>query len=389
MRAEIERQSAELAALTSQVRQGLANQPSNADVATATDSLLIQVVVETDPPPRQVHIVVGTDLPPRQVHVAVGTDSPPCQAHVAVETDPPPRHSHEVLAVPSRAHAAVGTDPLPRHAHVSVSTDSLPTLVHVALETDSPPRHAHIAVSTNALQVHVAVGTDLMLPPPSHVAVQEVAMVMGSPPSHVAVQEVAMAMVSAPCHVPVQEVAMVSPPSHVPVQEELVSSVEPPWSWRDFGMAVMVAVMALVLRSIILFAPEGAQPLPDLTSLVTNQRVPPDQASVATRPWSSRNHGVGGSRPEQLPASAWFLLRRLVPHRGRPPESLRGDPGAWRPGRPPDLSTRTPCVWWPGWPPDWGSGAVPLRGGTVMILPHELCGCLRGCADWGALMRPD
>ncbi|XP_061677800.1 uncharacterized protein LOC133501812 [Syngnathoides biaculeatus] len=198
---EIERQSGELAALTAQVRQGLANQPSYADVTTATDSLLTQVhvavgtdplprhahvsvstdflpilvhvAVETVPPPRQAHAAVGTDSPPCQVHVAVGTDSPPRQAHVAVETDPPPRQSHvEVLAVPSRAYMAVGTDPLPRHAHMSVSTDSLPTLVHVALETDLPPRHAHVAVSTIALQAHVAVGTD---PMPRHVAVQEVA----------------------------------------------------------------------------------------------------------------------------------------------------------------------------------------------------------------------
>ncbi|XP_061691167.1 uncharacterized protein LOC133508779 isoform X2 [Syngnathoides biaculeatus] len=31
-------------------------------------------------------------------------------------------------------------------------------------------------------------------------------------------------------------------------------------------------------------------------------------------------------------------------------------------------------------------GAVPLRGGTVMILPLQpgLCGCQRGCADWEA-----
>ncbi|XP_061688777.1 uncharacterized protein LOC133507586 [Syngnathoides biaculeatus] len=179
MRVEIERQSAELAALTSQVRHGLANQPSYANVATAMDSLLTQVHVavgtdpllrhahvsvltdslptlvhvgaETDPPPRQahaavgtdspprqvhvavgtdspprqVHVAVGTDSPPRQVHVAVGTDLPPRQAHVPVETDPPPCHSHvEVLAVPSRVHATVGTHPLPRHDHVSLSTDS-------------------------------------------------------------------------------------------------------------------------------------------------------------------------------------------------------------------------------------------------------------------------
>ncbi|XP_061698107.1 uncharacterized protein LOC133512463 isoform X2 [Syngnathoides biaculeatus] len=167
-----------------------------------------------------------------------------------------------------------------------------------------------------------------------------------------AILEVVMAMVSPRFHAAVQEevMAMVSPPSHAAVQEELGSSVEPPRSWRDFGMAVRVAVLALVLLSIILFAPEGSQPLQDLESLVTNPRLPPDQASVATSPWSSCNHGVGGSRPEQLPASAWFLLRRLVPHRGRPPESPLGDPGAWRPGRPPDLSTRTPAVWWPGHP---------------------------------------
>ncbi|XP_061696367.1 proline-rich protein 36-like [Syngnathoides biaculeatus] len=547
MRAEIERQSAELAALTAQVRQGLANQPSYADVATATDSLLTQVhvAVETDPLPRHAHVSVSTDSPPTQVHVAVetdppscqvhaavGTDSPPRQVHVAVETDPPPRHSHvEVLAVPSRAHAAVGTDPLPRHAHVSVSTDSPPTQVHVALETDSPPRHAHIAVSTDALQAHVAVGTDpmpphvavqevatspqpllvralewqwrpargrstlllcrrpargrspfllcrrrarpyvpvqevatvtltlpshvpvqevatvpqppharvqeevevelVMLPPPSHVPVQEVAtvpqpphapvqevaMTMGSPPSHIAVQEGAVlappshvavqegavlapppshvavqegamasppshvavqegamasppshvavqegavlapppshvpvqevAMGSPPSHVPVQEGAKGSPPSHVPVQEELGSSVEPSWSWRDYGMVV---VIALVLLSIILFAPDGSQPLNDLASLATN-------------PWSSCNDGVGGSCPEQWPASFWFLLRRLVPHRGRPPESPHGDPGAWRPGRTPDRSTQTPRVWWPGWQPVWGSGGgVPSSG---------------------------
>ncbi|XP_061687321.1 uncharacterized protein LOC133506939 [Syngnathoides biaculeatus] len=45
MRAEIEWESAELAALAAQVRQGLANQPSYADVTTATDSLLTQVHV--------------------------------------------------------------------------------------------------------------------------------------------------------------------------------------------------------------------------------------------------------------------------------------------------------------------------------------------------------
>ncbi|XP_061674379.1 calphotin-like [Syngnathoides biaculeatus] len=348
MRAQIERQSAELAALTAQVRQGLAIQPSYADVATATDSLLTQV-----------HVAVETDPPPCQVHATVGTDSPP-QVHVAV------------LAVPSRAHAAVGTDPLPRHAHVSVSTDSPPTQVHVALETDSPPSHAHVAVSTDAVQAHVAVGTDptpphvavqevatspqplliralewqwrlvrgrstlllcrrpargrspfllcrrrarphvpvqevatvpqpphapvqeevelVMLPPPSQVAVQEgaamappsqvavqegaamappsqVAVQEGAamaPPSHVAVQEGAAmappshvpvqegAAMAPPSHVPVQEGAVLAPPpSHVPVQQALGSSVEPPRSWRDFG----VAVMALVLLSIIFFAP--------------------------------------------------------------------------------------------------------------------------------------
>ncbi|XP_061698746.1 uncharacterized protein LOC133512830 isoform X4 [Syngnathoides biaculeatus] len=270
IRAEIEGQGVELAALTAQVRQGWANQPSYSDVATATDSLLMQVhvAVETDPPPCQAHAAVGTDSPPCQAHVAVGTDSPPRQAHVAVETDPPPRHSLvEVLAVPSRVHAAVGTDPLPRHAHVSVSTDSLPTLVHVALETDSPPRHAHVAVSTDALQAHVAVGTD---PMPPHVAVQEVAtspqpllvraleyqwrpsrgrstlllcrrpsrgrstLLLCRRPSrgrstlllcrrrarpYVPVQEVATVTLTLPSHVAVQEGARVSPPSHVAVQE--------------------------------------------------------------------------------------------------------------------------------------------------------------------------
>ncbi|XP_061687058.1 uncharacterized protein LOC133506693 [Syngnathoides biaculeatus] len=57
MRAQLERQSAELAALTAQVRQGLANQPTYADVATATDSLLTQV-----------HVAVGTDPLPKPTH---------------------------------------------------------------------------------------------------------------------------------------------------------------------------------------------------------------------------------------------------------------------------------------------------------------------------------
>ncbi|XP_061694372.1 uncharacterized protein LOC133510470 isoform X2 [Syngnathoides biaculeatus] len=466
LRAEIERQSAELAALTAQVRQRLANQPSYADVATATDSLLTQV-----------HVAVETDPPPCQVHATVGTDSPPRQVHVAVETDPPPHQSHgEVLAIPSRAHAAVGTDPLPRHAHVSVLTDSPPTQVHVALETDSPPRHAHVAVSTDGVQAHVAVGTDpmpphvavqevatspqpllvralewqwrpsrgrspfllcrrrarphvpvqevatvpqpphapvqeevelVMLLPPSHVPVQEAAATgslpsqvavqegavlappsqvavqegaaTGSPshvavqegavlalPSHVAVQEGAVlappsqvtlqegAVLAPPSQVSLQEGAVLAPPSHVPVQEELGSSVEPPWSWRDYRRVVVIALVFLV--SIILFAPDGSQPLPD-------------QALVATSPWSSRNHGVGGSHPEQCPASFWFLPRRLVPHRGRPPESPRGDPGAWRPGRPPDLSARTPRVWWPGWPPVWGSGGGGGRASCPLCHP--------------------
>ncbi|XP_061674945.1 uncharacterized protein LOC133500370 [Syngnathoides biaculeatus] len=252
-----------------------------------------------------------------------------------------------------------------------VSTPSHVAVQEVAMAMVSPP--SHVAVQ----EVVMA-----MLSPPSHVAVQEVVMAMAPRPPHVPVQEeVELVMLPPPSHVPVQEVATVPQPPHVPVQEyqrrpvrgrptplsrrrqELGSSDEPPRSWRDFGMPemVMVAVMALVLLSIIPFASDGSQPLHDLASLVTNPRLPPDQASVATSPWSSRNHGVGGSRPEQLPASAWFLLRRLVPHRGRPPESPRGDPGAWRPGRPPDLSTRTPCIWWPGWPPDWGSGgACPL-----------------------------
>ncbi|XP_061699975.1 uncharacterized protein LOC133513324 isoform X2 [Syngnathoides biaculeatus] len=255
------------------------------------------------------------------------------------------------------------------------------------------PPPSHIAVQEEvalALPSHVAVQEEVALTPPSHVAVQEEEEVALTPPSHVAVQE-EVAMSPPPSHVAAQEeVAISPPPSHVPVQEyqqrpvrgrptplsrqELGSSVEPPRSWRDFGMAVMVAVMALVLLSVILFAPEGSQPLHDLASLVTNPRRPPDQASVATSPWSSRNHGVGGSRPEKWPASVWFLLRRLVPHRGRPPESPRGDPGALRPGRPPDLSTRKPCVWWPGWPPDWGSGG---GGGRALLriplLPTPAC----------------
>ncbi|XP_061677284.1 uncharacterized protein LOC133501488 isoform X2 [Syngnathoides biaculeatus] len=192
---------------------------------------------------------------------------------------------------------------------------------------------------------------------PSRVPVQEEEeMAVSPPPSRVPVQE-EEAIPPPPSRVPVQEeVAMSPPPSCVPVQEyqqrpvrgrptplsqqrqELGSSVEPPRSWRDFGMAVMVAVMALVLLSIILFAPEGSQPLQDLASL------------------------------EQLPASAWFLLQHLVPHRGRLPKSPRVDPGAWRPGRPPDLSTRTPCVWWPG----WGLGdyrLLPARSLTCSLRP--------------------
>ncbi|XP_061671218.1 uncharacterized protein LOC133498430 [Syngnathoides biaculeatus] len=153
LRAEIERQSAELAALTAQVRQGLAIQPSYVDVAMATDSLVRQahVSVSTDSPPARVHVAVETDPPPCQVHAIVGTDSS-SQVNAAVGTDSPLQVHVAVLAVPSRVHAAVGTDPLPRHAHVSVSTDSPPTQVHVALETDSPPSHAHVAVSTDAVQ---------------------------------------------------------------------------------------------------------------------------------------------------------------------------------------------------------------------------------------------
>ncbi|XP_061691293.1 uncharacterized protein LOC133508840 [Syngnathoides biaculeatus] len=127
-----------------------------------------------------------------------------------------------------------------------------------------------------------------------YVPVQEVVMV--PPPSHVPVQEeVAMAM-PPPFHVPVQEdrrrpVRGLLLTSLSRWRQELGSSVEPPRSWRDFGMAVMVmvAILALVLLSIILFAPDGSQPLHDLASLVTNPRLPPDQASVATNPWSSRN----------------------------------------------------------------------------------------------------
>ncbi|XP_061663716.1 uncharacterized protein LOC133493832 [Syngnathoides biaculeatus] len=125
MRAEIERQSAELAALTAQVRRGLASRPSCAGVAAATDSLLTQV-----------HVAVGTDPLPRHAHVSVSTDSPPTQVHVAVETDPPP----------CQVHAAVGTDSPPRQGHVAVETDPPPCQVHAAVGTDSPP------------QVHVAVG---------------------------------------------------------------------------------------------------------------------------------------------------------------------------------------------------------------------------------------
>ncbi|XP_061690758.1 uncharacterized protein LOC133508573 [Syngnathoides biaculeatus] len=355
--------------------------------------------------------------PPSHVAVQeVAMVSPP--SHVAVQEVAmvsPPSHVavQEVAMVSSPSHVPVQEEVVlvpPSHVAVQeVAMVSPPS--HVAVQevamVSSP---SHVAVQEVVMvspPSHVAVQEEAMVSPPSHVAVQEEAMV--SPPSHVAVQE--EVMVSPPSHVAVQEEAMVSPPSHVEVQEELGSSVEPPWSWRDFGMAVM----ALVLLSIILFAPDGSQALQDLASLVTNPQLPTDQPSVATNPWSSCNHGVGGSRPEPWPASFWFLLRRLVPHRGRPPESPLGDPGAWRPGRPPDLSTRTPCVWWPSWPPDWGLGGggallrTPLpttpacvnyclffrlgtsgsrafegRGGTVMILPlqHELCGCLRRCADW-------
>ncbi|XP_061699851.1 uncharacterized protein LOC133513264 [Syngnathoides biaculeatus] len=194
-----------------------------------------------------------------------------------------------------------------------VSPPSHVAVQEVAMAMVSPP--SHIAVQEVAMVAppsHVAVQEVAMVGPPSHVAVQEVAMV--APPSHVAVKEVAMVaplshvavqevvIVSPASHIAVQEEAMVSPPSHGDVQEELGSSVEPPWSWRDFGMAVMVAVMALVLLSIILFAPDGSQPLHDLASLVTNPRLPTDQASVATNSWSSCNNGVGGSRPEQWPS---------------------------------------------------------------------------------------
>ncbi|XP_061666215.1 uncharacterized protein LOC133495495 [Syngnathoides biaculeatus] len=110
MRVEIE-----LVALKAQVRQGLANQPSYADVATATDLLLTLV-----------HVAVGTDPLPRHVHMSVSTDSLPTLVRVTVETDPPPR----------QAHTAVGTDSPPCQVHVAVGTDSPPSQAHVAVETD-------------------------------------------------------------------------------------------------------------------------------------------------------------------------------------------------------------------------------------------------------------
>ncbi|XP_061698506.1 calphotin-like [Syngnathoides biaculeatus] len=288
--------------------------------------------------------------------------------------------------VPVQEGAATGSLPSQVAVHEGAATGSLPSEVAVQEGAATGSLPSQVAVQEGAVLAppsHVAVQEGAVLAPPSQVAVQEGAVL--APPSQVAVQEGAVlappsqvavqegAVLAAPSHVPVQEGAVLAPPSHVPVQEgvvlapppshipvqeELGSSVEPPRSWRDFE----VAVMALVLLSIIFFAPECAQPLQDLGSLATN-------------PWSSCNDGVGGSRPEQWPASFWFLLRRLVPHRGRPPESPRGDPGAWRPGRPPDLSARTPRLWWPGWPPVWGSGGGVPSSGPPSAHPC-LCYCL-------------
>ncbi|XP_061676831.1 uncharacterized protein LOC133501237 isoform X2 [Syngnathoides biaculeatus] len=327
------------------------------------------------PPPSHVPVQEVATVPqpphaPVQEEVELVMLPPP--SHVPVQEEvvlAPPSHVavQEVAMVSPPSHVAVQEVAMvlpPSHIAVQeVAMVSPPSRVAVQEEVMvSPP--SHVAVQEEAMVLppsHVAVQEEAMVSSPSHVDVQEEAMV--SPPSHVAVQE--EAKVSPPSHVAVQEEAMGSPPSHVEVQEELGSSVEPPWSWRDFGMAVM----ALVLPSIILFAPDGSQPLHDLASLVTNPRLPTDQASVATNPWSSCNHGVGGSRPGQWPASFWFLLRRLVPHRGRRPESPLGDPGAWRPGRPPDLSTRTLCVWWPGWP----SAGTDQRATFMLSKEQSLC----------------
>ncbi|XP_061686108.1 uncharacterized protein LOC133506208 [Syngnathoides biaculeatus] len=208
----------------------------------------------------------------------------------------------EVVTVPQPPHVPVQKEVVMPPSHVPVQeVATVPQLSNVPVleeEVVMPPSHGPVQeVAT--------------VPQPPHVAVQEVAM--GPLPSHVPVQEEVVMPLPPPSHVPVQEeVAMSPPPSHVPVQEyqrrparsrptplsrrrqELRSSVEPPLSWRDFRMAVMVVVMAWVLLSIILFTPDVSQLLHDLALLVTNPRLPPDQASVATNPWSSRNHGVGG-----------------------------------------------------------------------------------------------
>ncbi|XP_061698855.1 uncharacterized protein LOC133512865 [Syngnathoides biaculeatus] len=135
MRAEIERQSAELVVLTAQVRRGLDNQPRHTHVAVSTDSLLTHVhaALATDPLPSKVHVAVATDPLLRHFHVAEATDS--LQVHAVVATDP----------LPSRAHVAVETDPPPRHTHVAASTDPLLIQAHAMVSFGPFSDRAHVA----------------------------------------------------------------------------------------------------------------------------------------------------------------------------------------------------------------------------------------------------
>ncbi|XP_061693756.1 uncharacterized protein LOC133510090 [Syngnathoides biaculeatus] len=176
--------------------------------------------------------------------------------------------STRALRVTARGDASAGR----ALVSVPVSTDSLPTLVHVAVETDSPPHDPHISTNEEVEEVGRSP------PPPSHVHVQEEVVRTPPPASHVSVQEEAYQ------RRPVRGRSM-------PLSQrgqDLGSSDEPPRSWRHFGMAVRVAIMALVLLSVILFTPDGSQPLHDLASLVTNLRLPPDQSLVILQ----QRHGI-------------------------------------------------------------------------------------------------
>ncbi|XP_061692093.1 synaptic defective enhancer 1-like [Syngnathoides biaculeatus] len=155
-------------------------------------------------------------------------------AQVAVETDPPPPHV-AVLAV------VTFSQPLLVRAQ-EYRWRPLHTPASLATGPRSPPP---FLLQRRRARPYVPVQEVVMVPPPSHVAVQEeVAMVALVPPSHIPVQEeVKEVVMSPPPHVPVQEVAMAPLPSHVPIQE--VAMRLPPFHVAVQEEVAMVAMVAL------------------------------------------------------------------------------------------------------------------------------------------------